>query len=1202
LGDWLGTGTVATINRTYLPFEEARAIVHTLGLKNGAEWSSWAKSNAKPEGIPAEPAVVYKNAGWSAWGDWLGTGVIANQNRVYLPFEEARAIVRKLDLKNKDKWSSWAKSDAKPDNIPASPRSIYAGEGWAGFGDWLGTGTIASFNRTYLPFEEARAIVRRVGLRNQAEWLVWTKSDKRPANIPAAPDRTYKNKGWLSIGDWLGTGVIAARNRVYLPFEEARAFVHALSLKNQAEWIAWAKTDARPHDIPANPAGVYKNAGWSGLGDWLGTGTIAVFNRTYLPFEEARAIVRKLDLKNHAKWISWAKSDAKPDNIPAGPQGVYGGEGWAGIGDWLGVINRWNKNALLGLLNDLRLVLHELKELDLYVVLQQGGAVPALQIALNNTSRLGVLRDLKDNNGRELEKALRKVTDTELAAALAADLADESVPNEGSLPTLSSAHIFELTNAGNAADRGPTPNTEVAVARDAINRLPQIVTPEQLRTLDRLAEFSCGLDEEAAEYLVGNHVSELWETYHNEDRAAVDKLLVGDGGRWFTEIKHRFLSEVDAVETLAVPAGWSFTDDTGKPALPNSMQMYTAWAVREKNRIGNWSGVGSGKTLSAVLASRVVDARTTLIVTNNATVYGWRRQIKQAYPDSVVLTRVDDGFTLARQRHNYVVLNYEKFQTQGRNHLIHLLLGLGLDFIVFDEVQFVKQRDKKASQRRKALEALVVAAAEREPQLRVLGMSATPVINNLLEAKKLLEIVAGMAFPELNTPPTVDNALKMHRSLMLHGFRYRPRYEQEIRTKILETPRNNLLESLRNTDNNILSIEQLLLPAKLDISRDYFRKGTLVYTDYVDELVAPVRRYIEAMDLKVGLYTGMDKSGLDGFLDGKVDVLIGSRPVGTGLDGLQKVCNRIVMLCLPWTGAAYEQIIGRIRRQGSAFGEVEVIVPQVTLEYNGDTWSWDKGRMACIEYKRTLSDCAVDGYIPETVRISQNELLKQSREALERWIERIGRDGILAIERQQLTVPLPPDIRHKVQMRCGDFTVLNRRWNTSRGSTTHERLEQDPSEWYLYHTLYREARERWPEQPYQRIAERIRVRPDWVVGDFGCGECPLAKALPNRVIGLDHVALDESVIACDMSSVPLEDGSLDVAVFSLSLMGNNWVDYLKEAYRTLKPYGHIFIAEPKVRWQDRVHELKEAISITGFHTLGDVEQRYDFIYLTALKT
>lgn len=326
--------------------------------------------------------------------------------------------------------------------------------------------------------------------------------------------------------------------------------------------------------------------------------------------------------------------------------------------------------------------------------------------------------------------------------------------------------------------------------------------------------------------------------------------------------------------------------------------------------------------------------------------------------------------------------------------------------------------------------------------------------------------------------------------------------------------------------------------------------------------------------------------------------MLASSPVGTGLDGLQEVCNRLVSLSLPWTSAEYDQIIGRLRRQGSRFGEVQIIVPQAVVEYEGDSWSWDRGRLGIIHYKKTLSDCALDGYVPETVRISPTALLVQSREALERWIARLTEQGVLITERKRLTVPLAPNLRHTTIVRHGDFSAITRRWNVSSSQTTHQRLQLDPSEWYLYHTLYREARAAWAERPVDRIAERIRVRPDWVVGDFGCGECLLQDNLPNKVIGIDHVAAREGVIACDMAATSLDDESLDVAVFSLSLMGTNWCDYLKEAHRTLKPYGYLVIAEPAGRWRDEPPTLRAAVESTGFRLVGDVEQRYEFVYLT----
>jgi hypothetical protein len=64
------------------------------------------------------------------------------------------------------------------------------------------------------------------------------------------------------------------------------------------------------------------------------------------------------------------------------------------------------------------------------------------------------------------------------------------------------------------------------------------------------------------------------------------------------------------------------------------------------------------------------------------------------------------------------------------------------------------------------------------------------------------------------------------------------------------------------------------------------------------------------------LYTGSDHSGLKRFLDGKVEVLIASRPVSVGVDGLQHISNRLIINTLPWTNAQYQQLLGRLVRKG----------------------------------------------------------------------------------------------------------------------------------------------------------------------------------------------------------------------------------------------------------------------------------------------
>jgi hypothetical protein len=62
-------------------------------------------------------------------------------------------------------------------------------------------------------FEDARAFVRRLGLKSSTEWSQYSASEKKPNDIPAAPRLVYANDGWVSWGDWLGTGRINSLRR-----------------------------------------------------------------------------------------------------------------------------------------------------------------------------------------------------------------------------------------------------------------------------------------------------------------------------------------------------------------------------------------------------------------------------------------------------------------------------------------------------------------------------------------------------------------------------------------------------------------------------------------------------------------------------------------------------------------------------------------------------------------------------------------------------------------------------------------------------------------------------------------------------------------------------------------------------------------------------------------------------------------------------
>jgi superfamily II DNA or RNA helicase len=359
-GDWFGTGQIATYNLTFLPYEQAKRIVHNLNLKSQKDWNTYKNGKMKgaklPAGIPRSPAIVYERNGWVNWGDWLGSGSIAPQNKKYLSFYKARLFVRKLGLKSTKEWVDFCKGmkpeiGRLPSDIPTKPRQIFKTQGWISMGDWLGTGTVASFLKKYRQFGRARTFARSLNLNSETEWRAFSRKrlpnkGNLPADIPANPSQTYRNKGWLGWGDWLGTNRIASQKIKYRDFIEARLFARSLQLKKGTEWRLLCagllpEKGKLPVDIPANPYQTYSGKGWVGMGDWLGTYAVANHQRIYRPFKEAREFARGLKLKSSSEWASFCKGDfpAKgtlPSDIPVSAVNVYSKNGWAGWGDWLG--------------------------------------------------------------------------------------------------------------------------------------------------------------------------------------------------------------------------------------------------------------------------------------------------------------------------------------------------------------------------------------------------------------------------------------------------------------------------------------------------------------------------------------------------------------------------------------------------------------------------------------------------------------------------------------------------------------------------------------------------------------------------------------------------------------------------------------------------------------------------------------------------
>ena len=315
----------------WMPFEEARDFVRGLNLKSHIEWSNYIKNGKKPNEIPSAPNSTYQLE-WKGWGNFLGTGTIAPQKRVYRSFKDASDFISKLNLKSQSEWKNYTKSGQKPEDIPTNPNNVYK-EDWKGFGDFLGTGNIAPRDKVYRSYVEAREFVHTLNLKSRNEWIKFAKSTNKPSDIPASPNNTYK-KEWKGFGDFLGNGNNSNRNREYRSFEETTEFVRDLNLNGKSEWTLYAKSSNKPKDIPAAPYNIYKDD-WKGWGYFLGTGNIATQHKKYRSFIEVKKIIKILKLKSGNEYLKLWRENKLPNDFPAKPNRTYKDD-WKGMNDFLG--------------------------------------------------------------------------------------------------------------------------------------------------------------------------------------------------------------------------------------------------------------------------------------------------------------------------------------------------------------------------------------------------------------------------------------------------------------------------------------------------------------------------------------------------------------------------------------------------------------------------------------------------------------------------------------------------------------------------------------------------------------------------------------------------------------------------------------------------------------------------------------------------
>lgn len=124
-----------------------------------------------------------------------------NRYRRLIPYESARARAMGLGLRSKAEWDEYQENGESFEHgpyLPARPDLMYPDE-WVSWDDFLGI---------MRPYEEARLMVRTLGIQTSDEYQQFVNNDKKRAEglrIPAKPHIFYRNKGWTTFEDFFGS-------------------------------------------------------------------------------------------------------------------------------------------------------------------------------------------------------------------------------------------------------------------------------------------------------------------------------------------------------------------------------------------------------------------------------------------------------------------------------------------------------------------------------------------------------------------------------------------------------------------------------------------------------------------------------------------------------------------------------------------------------------------------------------------------------------------------------------------------------------------------------------------------------------------------------------------------------------------------------------------------------------------------------------
>ena len=276
----------------YLSYQEAKEFLkNNYKINNYNDWLDLKKNENFPKNyLPLDPEKFYRDKGWKDWKDFL------NAELKTLPFSKFKKLIKTNKIKNAIEYEKFINEkyniinfQRKGWSLPTRPRYQYKNK-WSSWEKLTGyhvqlklekqnnklelqtefiknkKNLISEQNfgkklRIEKDFHILKKYARSLKLRGQREWLnhysnlikdydenafedyFLFKEKNSLIKLPlldrkgyANPARAFKDFGWKSWQDFLGTKNLNRNQKSWTNFSETRTYARTLSLQNRGQW------------------------------------------------------------------------------------------------------------------------------------------------------------------------------------------------------------------------------------------------------------------------------------------------------------------------------------------------------------------------------------------------------------------------------------------------------------------------------------------------------------------------------------------------------------------------------------------------------------------------------------------------------------------------------------------------------------------------------------------------------------------------------------------------------------------------------------------------------------------------------------------------------------------------------------------------------------------------------------------------------